>query len=100
MQYFQSSSAQSGTVVLIIVRKNVYTPSKRGKIREFHTKLTIVNAKDSLFRNFGKFRSIVEFPGEGLGVPLGGPTARSAHTHTAMVAEVPDFGILIGPVQF
>jgi hypothetical protein len=40
---------------------------KRGKIRELLTKLTIVNAEDSLFVITQNFRSIVEFPGEGLG---------------------------------
>ena len=44
---------------------------KRGEIRELLTKLTIINAKDSLFPIGKKFRSIVEFPGEGLGY-LGG----------------------------
>jgi hypothetical protein len=44
---------------------------KRGKIREFRTKLTIVNAKDSLFEISEKNRSIVEFPGEGLGMRRG-----------------------------
>jgi hypothetical protein len=42
---------------------------KRGKIRELLTKFTIVNAKDSLFPIGKKVRSIVEFPGEGLGIP-------------------------------
>ena len=51
----------------MIIRKCVYKLLKRGKIREFHTKLTIVNAKDSLWTIVQNFRPIVEFPGEGLG---------------------------------
>ena len=49
----------TGIVVLIIIRKNI--------IREFLTKLTIVNAKDLLCNMLQNFRPIVEFHGEGLG---------------------------------
>jgi hypothetical protein len=51
----------------MIIRKYIYTLLKRGKIKEFHSKLTIVNAKDSLCTMVQNFRPIVEFPGEALG---------------------------------
>jgi hypothetical protein len=38
--------------------------------RDLLTKLTIVNAKDSLCNKLQNFRPIVEFPGEGLGYRL------------------------------
>jgi hypothetical protein len=57
----------TGTVVLIIIKKTVYKLLKRGKIRELLTKFTVVNAKDPLFLIRKFFRSIVEFPCEGLG---------------------------------
>jgi len=54
-------------VVLIIIRRTVYKLLKRGEIRELLTKLTIVNAKDSLWTIVQNFRPMVEFPSEGLG---------------------------------
>jgi hypothetical protein len=51
----------------MIIGKYIYKLLKRGKIREIHSKLTIVNAKDSLCTMVQNFRPIVEFPGEALG---------------------------------
>jgi hypothetical protein len=62
---FKVLQHSTGTVVLIITRINIYALLKRGKIREFYTILTIVNAKDSLFEISENFGSIVEFPARG-----------------------------------
>jgi hypothetical protein len=74
---FKVLQHSTGIVVLIIVRKNVYEFLKREKIREFRSKLTIVNAQDPLFRIRENFRPIVEFHGEALGyIPVYTPDQR------------------------
>ena len=60
---FKVLQHSTGIVVLIIVRKNVYEFLKREKIREFDSKITIVDAKDSLCTIVQNFRHIVEWWG-------------------------------------